>query len=95
MAVDEKTVAHVAELARIALAPGDVPTLTGELNRIFNWVDQLEQVETGDAQPMISPFDEARVWREDAITAPSHRDELMANAPEPAHGFFTVPKVVE
>jgi aspartyl-tRNA(Asn)/glutamyl-tRNA(Gln) amidotransferase subunit C len=33
--------------------------------------------------------------RKDEVTDGNCRDKVLANAPEPAHGFFTVPKVVE
>ena len=33
--------------------------------------------------------------RDDAVTDGNKRDQILANAPEPALGFFTVPKVVE
>jgi aspartyl-tRNA(Asn)/glutamyl-tRNA(Gln) amidotransferase subunit C len=33
--------------------------------------------------------------REDRITDGDIRDEVLANAPEAQHGFFTVPKVIE
>jgi aspartyl-tRNA(Asn)/glutamyl-tRNA(Gln) amidotransferase subunit C len=33
--------------------------------------------------------------REDVITDGGYPDKILANAPDAAHGFFTVPKVVE
>jgi aspartyl-tRNA(Asn)/glutamyl-tRNA(Gln) amidotransferase subunit C len=33
--------------------------------------------------------------REDVVSDGDRRDEIIANAPASAHGFFTVPKVVE
>jgi len=33
--------------------------------------------------------------REDAVTDVDIRDDVLANAPEPQHGFFGVPKVIE
>jgi aspartyl-tRNA(Asn)/glutamyl-tRNA(Gln) amidotransferase subunit C len=33
--------------------------------------------------------------REDKITDGGYPDKILANAPDAAHGFFTVPKVVE
>jgi aspartyl-tRNA(Asn)/glutamyl-tRNA(Gln) amidotransferase subunit C len=33
--------------------------------------------------------------RKDEITDGNCRDKILANAPEQAHGFFLVPKVVE
>jgi aspartyl-tRNA(Asn)/glutamyl-tRNA(Gln) amidotransferase subunit C len=33
--------------------------------------------------------------REDEVTDGGRREEILANAPRTAHGFFVVPKVVE
>jgi len=34
-------------------------------------------------------------WREDRVTDGGQAEKVLANAPEAAHGFFTVTKVVE
>ena len=52
MAVDDKMVLRVAGLARLKLEAAEVPHLTGELNSILGWIDQLQAVDTGDVQPM-------------------------------------------
>jgi aspartyl-tRNA(Asn)/glutamyl-tRNA(Gln) amidotransferase subunit C len=33
--------------------------------------------------------------RKDEVTDGNRRDDILANAPEPTHGLFAVPKVVE
>jgi aspartyl-tRNA(Asn)/glutamyl-tRNA(Gln) amidotransferase subunit C len=34
-------------------------------------------------------------WRDDKVTDGECRDKVLANAPEKAEGFFSVPKVLE
>ena len=95
MAVDESTVARVAHLARLKLPPQDCAPLAGELNNILGWIDQLQQVDTGDVAPMTSVMPITRPWRADVVTDGNMADEVLANAPDAAHGFFGVPKVIE
>lgn len=95
MAVDDKMVARVAGLARLKLAPAEVPHLTRELNSILGWIDQLQAVDTGDIQPMTAVIPLTRAWRDDEIADGDRQDAVLANAPETAHGFFAVPKVIE
>ena len=95
MAVDDKMVLRVAGLARLKLAADEVPHLTGELNSILGWIDQLQAVDTGDMQPMNAVIPLTRDWRADAITAGDIQSDVLKNAPEAAHGFFAVPKVIE
>jgi aspartyl-tRNA(Asn)/glutamyl-tRNA(Gln) amidotransferase subunit C len=95
MAVDDKMVARVAGLARLKLAPAEVPHLTQELNSILGWIDQLQAVDTGNTQPMTAVIPLTRAWRADEVTDGGIADDVLANAPEAAHGFFAVPKVIE
>jgi aspartyl-tRNA(Asn)/glutamyl-tRNA(Gln) amidotransferase subunit C len=95
MAVDDKMVLRVAGLARLKLAPEEVPHLTGELNSILGWIDQLQAVDTGDVEPMNAVIPITREWRVDVIADGNIQEDVLANAPQAAHGFFAVPKVIE
>jgi len=44
---------------------------------------------------MTSVVDVTLPMREDAVTDGGIQEKILANAPEPARGFFAVPKVVE
>ena len=95
MAVDDKMVLRVAGLARLKLAPEEVPHLTGELNSILGWIDQLQAVDTGDVEPMNAVIPITREWRVDVIADGNIQEDVLATAPQAAHGFFAVPKVIE
>jgi aspartyl-tRNA(Asn)/glutamyl-tRNA(Gln) amidotransferase subunit C len=95
MALDKATVAHIATLARIRVSEEAKETLAGELSHILKWVEQLGEVETGGVEPMSSVAEMTLPMREDVVTDGDRRDDLLANAPGAAHGFFVVPKVVE
>ena len=95
MAVDKATVAHIARLARIRLPEDQQEALTGDLNTILDWVEQLGALDTEGVEPMTSVVEVRLPLREDRVTDGERRDEVLANAPEAAHGFFAVPKVVE
>ncbi|HEX2581011.1 MAG TPA: Asp-tRNA(Asn)/Glu-tRNA(Gln) amidotransferase subunit GatC [Dongiaceae bacterium] len=93
--IDEKTVAKVARLARLALAPEERAAMAQELNGILTWVEQLNEVDTSSVRPFFE--DEGGVYhsRPDEITDGNCQADILANAPQATHGFFTVPKVVE
>ena len=95
MAVDKATVAHIAKLARIRLPEAQQEALTGDLNTILDWVEQLGELDTEGVEPMTSVVEVRLPMREDKVTEGDRREAVLANAPEPAHGFFAVPKVVE
>jgi aspartyl-tRNA(Asn)/glutamyl-tRNA(Gln) amidotransferase subunit C len=95
MALDKATVARIATLARIKLTPSEQEPLARELSTILGWIEQLSEVDTAGVEPMSSVAAMRLAMREDEITDGDCRDKILANAPEAAHGFFTVPKVVE
>jgi aspartyl-tRNA(Asn)/glutamyl-tRNA(Gln) amidotransferase subunit C len=95
MALDKAAVAHIATLARIRLPEAEQEKLAGELSQILKWVEQLGEVDTSGVEPMSSNVATGLPMREDKITDGDCRDAILRNAPAAAHGFFTVPKVVE
>ena len=95
MAVDKATVAHIAKLARIRIPEPDQEALAGELNNILGWVEQLGELETEGVEPMTSVVAVRLPMRADKVSDGDCREQVLANAPEAAHGFFAVPKVVE
>ena len=95
MSVDTATVRRVARLARIAVSDEDVVAMQGELNAILGFVEQLGEVDTSGVEPMTSVIANTLRLRDDVVTDGGLRDDLMANAPQGDHGFFTVPKVIE
>ena len=95
MALDKATVAHIAALARIRISEGELEPLASELSHILDWVEQLNEIDTSEVAPMASPAAASLPMREDAVTDGGCLDAILGNAPRAAHGFFTVPKVVE
>jgi aspartyl-tRNA(Asn)/glutamyl-tRNA(Gln) amidotransferase subunit C len=95
MALDKATVARIASLARIKVTEEEQTRLAGELNQILTWIEQLNEIETSGVEPMASVAHMTLPMREDVVSDGGVRDQLLANAPQTARGFFAVPKVVE
>ncbi len=95
MAVDRDAVAKIARLARIRITEAESEALSGELSNILAWVEQLGELETEGVPPMTSVVERALPLRDDAVTDGGEPEAIVKNAPEAAHGFFAVPKVVE
>lgn len=95
MAIDKDTVRKVARLARIRVPEEEMDQLTGELGKIMGWIDQLQEVDTDNVEPLTSVVDASQYLRADVVTDGGYQDKILQNAPESAAGFFVVPKVVE
>ena len=95
MSVDKATVARIARLARINVPEDRQEQLVGELNGILDWIAELDEVDTGAVEPLASVTGHGLPRRSDEVTDGDRVDEVLANVPETAGGFFVVPKVVE
>jgi aspartyl-tRNA(Asn)/glutamyl-tRNA(Gln) amidotransferase subunit C len=95
MSVDIQTVKRVARLARIAVSEEDAERMTGELNAILGFVEQLNEVDVSGVEPMTSVIPMEMKKRQDVVTDGSKPDDIVANAPAVDANFFLVPKVVE
>ena len=95
MSVDKATVARIARLARINVPEERQEQLVCELNGILDWIAELDEVDTGAVEPLASVTGHGLPRRSDEVTDGNRVDEVLANVPETAGGFFVVPKVVE
>jgi aspartyl-tRNA(Asn)/glutamyl-tRNA(Gln) amidotransferase subunit C len=95
MALDRITVGKMATLARLRVDDGALDGLAGELSKIIGWVETLAEVDTQGVEPMTSAAETSLLMRKDEVTEGNLEDKVLLNAPEAAHGFYTVPKVVE
>ncbi|UAK24853.1 Asp-tRNA(Asn)/Glu-tRNA(Gln) amidotransferase subunit GatC [Sphingomonas nostoxanthinifaciens] len=95
MSVDAAAVRKIASLARIAVTEAEVDAMTGELNNILGWVEQLGEVDTDGIEPLAAVIPNQLRLRDDVVTDGGIRDDVLANAPQAEHGFYAVPKVIE
>jgi len=95
MSVDIETVRRVARLARIAVSAEEAERMSGKLNHILGFVEQLNEVDVSGVEPMTSVIPMAIKERQDIVTDGGQPEDIVANAPATAENFFLVPKVVE
>lgn len=95
MSIDRATAAKVAKLARIRVAEADLPALADEFNAILGFIEQLQELDVSDVEPMVSVTPMRLPRRADVVTDGDQQEAVLRNAPDAREGFFAVPKVVE
>ena len=95
MAIDNETVKRVAFLSRLKVEDEKIETTKEEFNKILNWIEELNEVNTDNVEPLISVNDTNLRLREDQITDGNYQEAVLANAPDKEYDYFAVPKVVE
>lgn len=95
MAVDNETVKRVAFLSRLKVEDDKIDATKEEFNKILSWIEELNEVNTDNVEPLIAVNDTALRRRNDEVTAGHCKDEILKNAPAAEYDYFAVPKVVE
>jgi len=94
MAVTLQDVEHVATLAKLSFSDEEKKKLVGELNAILDYMDQLNELETGSVDPLSHVIELSNVFRDDELRPGLSREEALRNAPARSEKFFKVPKVL-
>jgi aspartyl-tRNA(Asn)/glutamyl-tRNA(Gln) amidotransferase subunit C len=92
MSIGRDDVIHVANLAELAVKEDDLVRLVDQLNRIVDYVAQLDQVPADGTSDLFLPGPEQVALREDVPGSVPLARPPAAMAPEFADGFFLVPR---
>jgi len=95
MSLSDDQVRRIARLARLDLAPHEVPPVAERLNRVLGLIEQLRAVDTKGIEPMAHPLDASQRLRPDEVTEQDRREAYQSVAPEKRDGLYLVPKVIE
>lgn len=96
VSLDPATVRRIAKLARLHVEPEEIPALQRDLGGILAWIEQLNEVDVEGVEPMAGATQGMALrLRPDVVDDGGLEAEVLANAPDRAGPFFTVPKVVE
>ena len=92
--ITPQTVKHLAGLARIALTPEEIETLTGELGAIVDSVAKVSEVATPDVPATSHPIPLVNVFRPDVPGVTLTTEEALAGAPEHDGSRFVVSAIL-
>ena len=92
--VEPKQVQQVAKLARIAISDETLAETAGQLNKILEYVQQLEAVKLpADVEPFFGAVESVNAIRFDINLPSTDRDIILQNAPDSNGEFYQVPPV--
>ena len=93
--MDKKTVTTISYLSRLKIDPEKEEKITSDLENIIKFVDQLNDAETSDIEPLTNPLEKTAKTRTDQVTAKNLKKELLEIGPSSNEDYFLVPRVVE
>ena len=93
--IDQEQVRKVAKLSRLDLTEQEVQEFTGQLGAILEYVEKMNELDTGNVEPLAHCLPIHNVFRQDCVKDSLGTEKALANAPERDGAFFKVPKILE
>ena len=83
-ALTDDDIRHIAKLARLKVADGDVPKFTKELSSILEYINVLNELDTSAVEPTAQVTGITNVLREDTVEASeASKEDLLGCSPLP------------
>ena len=93
--MDKKTVTTISYLSRLKIDDKKEEKIIKDLDNIIEFVDQLDDIDTSNIEPLTNPLEKTAKTRSDKVTAKNLKDKLLEIAPYSNEDYFLVPRVVE
>jgi len=94
MALSRHDVEHVSLLARLRLSDDELETMTAQLADIVKYIEQLDQLDTTDVEPMAHAVEFFNVLVDDVPQDSLPREAALMNAPKRDDECYRVPAVL-
>lgn len=95
MKITKDVVEYVAHLSRLEFSHEEVDVYTAQLDRILEYMDKLNMLDTTGIEPTTHAIPLADVMRADEVSNGLTVQESVGNAPERIDSFFKVPPIIE
>jgi aspartyl-tRNA(Asn)/glutamyl-tRNA(Gln) amidotransferase subunit C len=87
-------VAHVADLARLALTEEELELFTGQLAEVLDHAADVASLDLTGVAPTAHAMAVSNVLRPDEVRPGSDRDEVLEQAPSVEDHRFRVPRIL-
>jgi aspartyl-tRNA(Asn)/glutamyl-tRNA(Gln) amidotransferase subunit C len=95
MKIDKDSIKRIAHLARLEFDESSAAKMSKDMSQILDWVEQLNEIDTENIEPLTTMSTEVNVMREDKVANQLSHREGLKNAPKSDSDYFRVPKVLE
>jgi len=95
MKIDKEAIKKIAHLARLEFDENGAEKLSKEMSQILDWVEQLNEIDTENVEPLTTMSSEVNDMREDKVGKHLAHEAGLKNAPKRDADYFRVPKVLE
>lgn len=95
MEINDALIDKLSDLARLKFEGEDKKKIKGDLERMIDFVDKLNEIDTDNVEPLIYMTEENLELRKDEVQSTLSQEEALKNAPSKDSDYFKVPKVLD
>jgi aspartyl-tRNA(Asn)/glutamyl-tRNA(Gln) amidotransferase subunit C len=98
MPITESDIEKIALLAHLDITENERKTFAPQISEIVTYVEQLNAIDTSAVEPALGGLtpegEQTESSRPDAVQPSLGQELALDQAPDPASGYFRVPKVL-
>jgi len=95
MKISKEEIKNIALLSRLEVKDSAMDQTEKALSDILTYVEDMNQLDLTDVEPMIHAVPLHNVMREDVVVPSLDHNLALSNAPEEEDGYFKVPRVIQ
>ena len=95
MSINKSDIEHLCNLSKLNLDDEEQSVFLSQMLSILDMIEELQEVNTGDIEPMAHPLQMTQRLRDDEVTEFNDREKYQKNTEFAEDGFYKVPKVIE
>lgn len=92
--MDERTILHIANLAKLKLDESEIEKYKKELEDLMAEVRKIEEVSLGDEEILISTSTNTNVYNDDNASDMLSREEILKNANKKYGSFIATARAL-
>ena len=92
--ITKEEVKKVAHLARLELNENEINNHSEQLEKILEYIKQLEKIDTDDVPCTTRAIEVTNVFRKDEKKSSDCSEEFLELAPSREDNYFKVPKII-
>ena len=92
--INNEEVKKVAQLARLELNVNEINNHAEQLEKILDYIKQLEKIDTNDVPCTTRAIEVVNVFRKDENKKSDCTEELLELGPSKEDKYFKVPKII-
>lgn len=95
MKINKEVITKLSSLSKLKFNNEEAELISEDLSKMVNFINQLNELETGGIEPLIHMNEEINNWREDKLGDVLDQEKALSNSPVKDGTYFKLPKVLD